>query len=455
MSEGTEFITIIRPSFMRFSKDACRAATFNHILFRIAGKCKDQPKGRIQSGEITWYAKTEQIREEMSNAWGVCKIRQEVNALIDMGIVGRSNNPNWGADRTKHFAFGTDQCTKFLDLCEEHNICVVHLGLSPEVTHLIYLSNANDRSIKCTCQIESNTPGQMIDSSDASINISNGMIDLSNANDESIGAIPIEIPTIDDYKERESNVIDTANADVITTSQSSSEKEISLPAETKPQVTLFPDQLSAQPAKETARRRSPAAGKSKRTKKDDIQSLLTESEIPAPKKPDPTTHPYNAELFMELADYYRGCPLPVSTDPRSRYMKAVLAARNIVQRKIPFEQVDKMFCFLLGRGAEIGKPGLKDEKWIAGGYNTDLWTVESNFASKWLDCVNMEKILSGVSGSSKSSKPAGQTFYAATILHENAQRDIRRLDPDYVADPNEDEMLSPGELEAYMRAFGE
>lgn len=192
MSNEVEFITIIRPSFMRFCKDACRAAAFNHILFRIAGKCKDQPKEKIQSGDITWYASNELITEEMSHAWGVCKVRKEINELLTMGLFDRRNNPQWGADRTKHFAFGTEQCQKFLDYCEECSICVVHLGLSPEVTHLIYSSNANDKSIKCICSIH-----QM------------ETMDISNANDKSIEAITIDsiqrLPTIDSIKEDESH----------------------------------------------------------------------------------------------------------------------------------------------------------------------------------------------------------------------------------------------------------
>src|SRR5216683_3031956 len=150
---GNEFITIIRPSFMRFCQDACRSAAFNHLLFRIAGKSKDQPKEKIQAGDILWYAKTEQITEEMSNAWGVCKVRKEVNGLIKRGLIGRRVNPTWGADRTKHFCFGTEQCEKLIQLCQEHAICIVHLGLPPEVMHLIYSSNATDTSIKCICAI--------------------------------------------------------------------------------------------------------------------------------------------------------------------------------------------------------------------------------------------------------------------------------------------------------------
>jgi len=169
---------------MQFCEDACKAAALNHLLFRIAGKSKDQPKEDIQAGNILWYAKTEQITEEMSNAWGVCKVRKEVNGLITMGIIGRKNNPEWGADRTKHFCFGEKECRKLLEFCEMHQICVVHLKLPPEVMHLIYSSNANDKSIKCICAIH-----QM------------ELIDISNANDKYIEAIPIDRPTIDDYKE--------------------------------------------------------------------------------------------------------------------------------------------------------------------------------------------------------------------------------------------------------------
>src|SRR6266705_6354286 len=182
--EVSKFITIIRPEFMSFCKDACRAASLNHLLFRLAGKCKDQPKEKIQAGEILWYAKNEQITTEMSHAWGSCKIGKEVNELVSMGLLGRTKDPQWGVNRTKHFFFGSEQCATFLKLCDEHKICFVHMDLPDEVKHLIYSSNANDKSIKCICAIN-----QM------------QMIDISNANDKYIEAIPIDRPTIDDYKE--------------------------------------------------------------------------------------------------------------------------------------------------------------------------------------------------------------------------------------------------------------
>src|SRR5258708_5822550 len=160
MTEFSKYIIIIRPEFMPFCKDACRAAALNHLLFRIAYKCKDQPKEKIQAGEILWYAKTELITSEMSNAWGVCKVRKEVKALTDAGLIGLTKDPNWGTNRTKHFFFGSEQCQVFLDLCEKHNVCFVHLDLPTEVKHLIYLSNANDKSIKCTCETTNKAENQ-------------------------------------------------------------------------------------------------------------------------------------------------------------------------------------------------------------------------------------------------------------------------------------------------------
>jgi hypothetical protein len=151
VSTCREMVVIIRPSFMKFCLDGCRAAVFNHILYWIARKAKDQPKEKVQNGEITWYATTEEITEDLARAWGVCKVRNEVNALVEMGILGRSRNQKWGADRTKHFSFGKDQCAKLLDLCRQHGVCLLHIGLPDDVTHLINLSNANDESIKCAC----------------------------------------------------------------------------------------------------------------------------------------------------------------------------------------------------------------------------------------------------------------------------------------------------------------
>jgi hypothetical protein len=138
---------------MKFCKDGCRAALFNHILYWIAKKSKDQPQDKIQAGEITYYATTEELTEQMAGAWGYQKVRREVNELIDMGIIGRGRNPEWGADRTKHFYFGKEQRQKLLELCQKHNINLLKIGLPSEITELINQftnqSNAIDQSVNC------------------------------------------------------------------------------------------------------------------------------------------------------------------------------------------------------------------------------------------------------------------------------------------------------------------
>lgn len=169
----SEILVIIRPSFMKFCEDGCRAALFNHILYWIARKAKEQTQEAILSGEITYYATTDELVEQMAGAWGYQKIRKEVNDLIDMGIIGRGKNPNWGADRTKHFFFGRDQHEKLLELCQKHTIDLSKIGLSSEVTNLIKQftnpSNANDESVKCSEHEQ--------------------FTDMSNANDKYVRAI--------------------------------------------------------------------------------------------------------------------------------------------------------------------------------------------------------------------------------------------------------------------------
>ncbi|HTI14154.1 MAG TPA: hypothetical protein VL461_06225, partial [Dictyobacter sp.] len=188
------------------------------------------------------------------------------------------------------------------------------------------------------------------------------------------------------------NVIDFADAEVSTTSRSS-KNIIPLSEENKPEEkTIIAEEQQPLPptSKEIAPRRPVATAKNKRSKKDEAKDLLKVGAFAAPQKPDPATHQYNGELFMELADYYRGSTLPESSQPHSNYMKAVMAATRIVQRRTPFEVVDTVFCFLLGRGAEIGKPWLRDENWIAKGYNTDLWSVENNINNKALEIQRLE-----------------------------------------------------------------
>jgi hypothetical protein len=170
---SNELTVFIRPSFAKVSGDPCKAALFDHILYQIAKKAKGQPREAIQEGKFTYYKTNEELTELMLNTWGLCKVRKAVNDLIELGLLGRSKSP-WGADRTKHFYFGQDQCRKLLDLCQEHTICLHKIGVDAKVIQLMISSNGNDDFIKCSC-------GQMIKS--------------SNGNDESIEAITTRTTT--------------------------------------------------------------------------------------------------------------------------------------------------------------------------------------------------------------------------------------------------------------------
>jgi hypothetical protein len=155
----SEIVVIIRPSFMKFCEDGCRAALFNHLLYWIAKKAKGESAEKMQSGEITYYATTEELIECLAGAWGREKIRVETNNLVEMGLIGRGKNLKHGADRTKHFYFGEEQCRKLFELCQKHGICLACLGLDGDIEHLIKtvkqnpnLGNAKPESVICfTC----------------------------------------------------------------------------------------------------------------------------------------------------------------------------------------------------------------------------------------------------------------------------------------------------------------
>src|SRR5689334_14969968 len=101
MGQSRELVVIIRPSFMKFCQDGCRAALFNHILYWISQKAKGEPPEKIRNGEVSWYASNEELTNQMAEAWSYNKVRQEVLALVKDGLIGVRHNPHWGADRTK------------------------------------------------------------------------------------------------------------------------------------------------------------------------------------------------------------------------------------------------------------------------------------------------------------------------------------------------------------------
>ncbi len=299
-----EMVVIIRPSFMKFCQDGCRAAVFNHILYWIARKAKDQPRDNVQNGEITWYATTEEITVDLAHAWGVCKVRKEVNALIDLGVLGRSRNQAWGADRTKHFSFGRDQCAKLLSLCQEHHICLLHIGLPPEILHLIDLSNANDESIKCECPDTG--------ANDRSIKCIRSIhqmqtIDVSNGNDESIGAISqdsTQIPTKDSPKREQHPTEATEVAVPANTSLSNDQQTFeiaSVPEITQEQRASGPPPVAVPLASEDS------GGKANNQQK---QSGTTGKSSEKPKRSRGTSAPSpEAVLLLDAWDEINGRPL--------------------------------------------------------------------------------------------------------------------------------------------------
>ncbi len=154
MGESHEMVVIIRPSFKRFcGADACQAATFNHLLYWIARKAKGEPVEQVKQGEVYWYGTAEEICEGMDNSWSVNKVRKEIKELVDAGLIGQRRNPKKGWDQTRYYFLSEEQGNAIREACEEHNVCLKHLGLSPDVLHLLNLVNAINKNGKCNCQI--------------------------------------------------------------------------------------------------------------------------------------------------------------------------------------------------------------------------------------------------------------------------------------------------------------
>lgn len=139
---------------MKFCQDGCRAALFNHIFYWIAYKAKGQPEEKVKNGEVLWYATNDELTEQMAGAWSHCKVHKEVDALIEAGLIGVTRNPKWGGDRTKHFFFGREQGEKLLELCEQHQIDLVQLGLSMDVLHHLNLVVASSKFRCCNDYIQ-------------------------------------------------------------------------------------------------------------------------------------------------------------------------------------------------------------------------------------------------------------------------------------------------------------
>lgn len=171
---------------MKFCQDGCRAALFNHLLFWIAWKNQGQAQKVIESGEITYFATNEELIEHMANVWSDKKVRSEVNALVDLGVIGRTKNQKWGTDRTKHFYFAREQYNKLIELCKKHQICLAHIGLPKEIINFLAAFN---KSIECPCTkqtvnlLEAN--GKSTECNEPFLPNANGKFDRNNNKDNS------------------------------------------------------------------------------------------------------------------------------------------------------------------------------------------------------------------------------------------------------------------------------
>lgn len=234
-----EMVVIIRPSFKKICRDACMAALLNHILFWIAWKSKDTPRSKVQAGTITYYASNKELVSCMADSWSEKKVRNEVNALIELGVLGVTKNQKWKMDRTKHFYFGRDQYNKLIELCNKYHICLAHIGLPKEVIQMLA---AFGETVHCSCLGHSvnllKASGKFTECNESNLPNASGKNDHSNNKDN----------YKDNYKgidkertnrgQQKTNVVDQQDVSHSSTRSSSSSQNISDPDEKQKEVIL-------------------------------------------------------------------------------------------------------------------------------------------------------------------------------------------------------------------------
>ena len=148
-----EMVVIIRPSFKKIcEQDPCRAALLNHLLYWIGQKAKGQETEKIRSGEVYWYGSNADICSAgLDDSWSMWKVRKEIRALVECGLIGQRHNLAKGWDREYHYFFGEEQGLILRVACQEHHICLCHLGLSADVLHLLKTVNAFAVFSRCIC----------------------------------------------------------------------------------------------------------------------------------------------------------------------------------------------------------------------------------------------------------------------------------------------------------------
>ncbi len=151
----SEIVVIIRPSFKKIcGPDACRAALYNHILYRLARKAKTEPDEKVKKGEVFWYASAEDICTDIDEAWCVNKVRKEVKLLAASGLLGQRHNPLRKWDRRFQYFMSEIEGKALLEKAAAEGVCLLHIGLKAEVLHLLHMVNAFDKNGGCICQKE-------------------------------------------------------------------------------------------------------------------------------------------------------------------------------------------------------------------------------------------------------------------------------------------------------------
>lgn len=153
----SETVIVIRPSFKKIcgDDDACRAAIFNQLLYSIAWK--------VKKGVAYWYATAEDICEAIDNSWCVNKVRKEIAALVEAGLLGQQHNQVVGFDRTFQYFFGKEQAEKLKALCKKIGVFLLHLGLPPDVIHLLNMVDAITKCGDSNCQMCEMEAPNMVD----------------------------------------------------------------------------------------------------------------------------------------------------------------------------------------------------------------------------------------------------------------------------------------------------
>jgi hypothetical protein len=331
-----EMVVIIRPSFKKLcGQDACRAALFNHLLYWIAQKAKGQEAST--SGSVYWYGTAEEICAGLDHCWSVNKVRKEIKALVESGLIGQRRNPVKGWDQTRHYFFGMEQGKGLKDLCEHYGVNLLELGLPIAMLHLLNLGNAIPKFGKCHSQM-----GEM-----DSPHLADGFPKSGNA-------IPKDFTKIatKDSPKREDHPTEATSVAALTLVSFSNDQ-------TTDEITSVP-QIAGEQASMLASVARGASGKASHQRK---QSSATTGKTSARPKRDrgKSTPSSGAVLLLEAWDEINGRALP-------RAKEQVAAAEELARIKATQDDLRNVRDCLLSQ---------KDGFWKARGVS--LKNISNNF----------------------------------------------------------------------------